>query len=128
MILTCDAYLSLINILKTNAVNDDIVLKWLSDRLDKQYLPDVIPKFAEIIDVTPLPNSIDIVEFIQWVQRDMELFLSNCTIKEYKYSYIEEETDTDAIFVVTIIFDVNIEKLIQLYGENQSLLSTVFKD
>jgi hypothetical protein len=128
MRLTCDVYLSLVNILKTNAVNDDIVLKWLSDRLDKQYLPDVIPKFAEIIDVTPLPNSIDIVEFIQWVQRDMELFLSNCTIKEYKYSYIEEETDTDAIFVVTIIFDVNIEKLIQLYGENQSLLSTVFKD
>lgn len=128
MRLTCDVYLSLVNILKTNAVNDDIVLTWLSDRLDKQYLPDVIPKFAEIIDVTPLPNSIDIVEFIQWVQRDMELFLSNCTIKEYKYSYIEEETDTDAIFVVTIIFDVNIEKLIQLYGENQSLLSTVFKD
>ena len=26
MILTCDAYLSLMNILKTNAVNDDIVL------------------------------------------------------------------------------------------------------
>ena len=128
MILTCESYLSLMNILKTNAVNDDIVLTWLSDRLDKQYLPDVIPEFAEIIDVTPLPNSIDIVEFIQWVQRDMELFLSNCTIKAYKYSHIEEETDTDAIFVVTIIFDLNIEKLIQLYGENQSLLSTVFKD
>jgi hypothetical protein len=127
MILTCDAYLSLMNILKTNAVNDDIVLTWLSDRLDKQYLPDVIPKFEELIDVTPLPNSIDIVEFIQWLQRNMDLFLSNCTIKSYKYSYVEEETDNDVIFVVIITFDLNIEKLIQQYGENQSLLLTIFK-